>query len=534
MKTNNNSSHHYARDERRGWLTVCGGTLIQLVLGTLYLWTNITGAVTSHLRSFDSSIEYSDTLIVYGIAIGFQGIFMILGGILANLIGTRLCCFIGGYLFVFAIFLASISKSLETFIASYGIMFGMGLGLLYTATISVSCKWLPDHKGLVTGIIVSGFGLGSFIFGFIAIYIVNPSHELVIDDPNNSNFGYYPPESIVSKNVPKMFQMLATIYFILITIGCILITDPPNPTATESISDQPHLNLFKRSVIHKNTFIYHPACSNDVEDNIDKESINENDINRSGSNEMIVLKASLSHNNNHEIIEEQDDILDNSMIDSNTINQTTNNGSENNLIIQQTPSDIIKNPLAWHLAICLASTTVGGMYVIGTFKTFGQMRLKDEEFLSTVASIASIFNACGRIVWGAIADRIGPMYAILLMSFNFAWLLYFYTFSANFGKFGFMIWTFLIFLFEGGNFVLYVPLVVQLFGSLHAGSNYGMIFAFYTLFVVINIAVVSESEIDFTLASKLMGVLTLIGFFNALLLDRHIKIVTKRGYLRLK
>jgi glucose uptake protein GlcU len=58
---------------------ILGGTLVHLVIGTIYVWGNITTAVTAHLRSFDSSITYSQTLVVYATAIGVQGFTLLLG-----------------------------------------------------------------------------------------------------------------------------------------------------------------------------------------------------------------------------------------------------------------------------------------------------------------------------------------------------------------------------------------------------------------------------------------------------------------------
>jgi len=49
------------------------GVLIHLCLGTLYLWGNITVSVTSYLRQYDASITYNDTILVYAMALGFQG-----------------------------------------------------------------------------------------------------------------------------------------------------------------------------------------------------------------------------------------------------------------------------------------------------------------------------------------------------------------------------------------------------------------------------------------------------------------------------
>jgi hypothetical protein len=45
--------------------------------------------------------------------------------------------------------------------------------------IICSWEWFPDNKGLVGGLILSGYGFGAFVFGFISTAIVNPDNESV-------------------------------------------------------------------------------------------------------------------------------------------------------------------------------------------------------------------------------------------------------------------------------------------------------------------------------------------------------------------
>ncbi|AGF78892.1 nitrate/nitrite transporter [Desulfocapsa sulfexigens DSM 10523] len=45
-----------------------------------------------------------------------------------------------------------------------GFMAGAGIGFAYVCPIAALMKWFPDHKGLVSGIAVAGFGLGAYLF----------------------------------------------------------------------------------------------------------------------------------------------------------------------------------------------------------------------------------------------------------------------------------------------------------------------------------------------------------------------------------
>ena len=43
-------------------------------------------------------------------------------------------------------------------------------------------KWLPDRKGLVNGMIVTGFGLGAFVFDFVISWYCNPENKMPTEE----------------------------------------------------------------------------------------------------------------------------------------------------------------------------------------------------------------------------------------------------------------------------------------------------------------------------------------------------------------
>lgn len=45
-----------------------------------------------------------------------------------------------------------------------GLLAGVGIGYAYVCPIAALVKWFPQHKGLVSGIAVAGFGLGAWVF----------------------------------------------------------------------------------------------------------------------------------------------------------------------------------------------------------------------------------------------------------------------------------------------------------------------------------------------------------------------------------
>lgn len=477
-----NSDYH-------GWKSVIGGFCIHLVLGTLYLLPNITQAVTAHLRKYDDSITYNDTLLVYASALAGQGLFMIAGGLIEAKIGARKCCLLGGTILVAGTLLSAAATTLTHLLLTDGIMFGMGMGICYSAPIACASRWMPEKKGLLSGIIVAGFGGGAFIFGQIALNLLNPTRESIAGG-GQSKESYYDSDSKIANMVPTMFLYLGLLYAALILIGSSLLSDPP--VVAETIVFESELNVIRcdqnnrsqnRQLAGAN---YQQARSDDLES--------------SGKLPITVDPITVT------------------VTASEDVTPTAELGRP-----QIGPKELMRTPLAWHLASCIITTTVGGMYLCGTYKTFGQLSFSSEMFLSTVASTASLFSAVGRICWGALGDRMGAKEALMCMALFFSLIIMTYPVSPLLGETGFAIWTFLIFFLEGGNFALYMPLTIDTFGGKFAGANYGVIFTSYSIFSVLNITALADSDVKYDLACKLMGCLTFIGFVNLCLFRIHVR-----------
>ena len=67
--------------------------------------------------------------------------------------------------------------------------------------MSLCWDYFPESRGLVSGIIVCGFGLGSFVFNFVSTRIVNPENLQPLYDPFSKS-EYY--DSRVASRVPSM------------------------------------------------------------------------------------------------------------------------------------------------------------------------------------------------------------------------------------------------------------------------------------------------------------------------------------------
>jgi len=64
-------------------------------------------------------------------------------------------------------FLSSFSKGLTAYILLFSVCMGCGIGFCYLTPVVVGWEYYPKNKGFVSGTIMCGFGLASFIFSFI-------------------------------------------------------------------------------------------------------------------------------------------------------------------------------------------------------------------------------------------------------------------------------------------------------------------------------------------------------------------------------
>lgn len=135
--------------------------LIHACIGSVYCWSLLKGDIAAAVGCPVSEIEFAFSLAIFflGMSAAFGGRFVEKNVTAASVVSC-LCFSTGLLLTVLSIY----SRSVLGIMFSYGCLMGVGLGIGYLAPVKTLMLWFKEHKGLATGIAISGFGLSKVLF----------------------------------------------------------------------------------------------------------------------------------------------------------------------------------------------------------------------------------------------------------------------------------------------------------------------------------------------------------------------------------
>jgi MFS family permease len=70
------------------------------------------------------------------------------------------------------VLLSGFAPNLSALYLTHGVLGGIGLGLGYIVPLAVLIGWFPDKRGFITGLAVTGFGLGALVTGPLAMLLI--------------------------------------------------------------------------------------------------------------------------------------------------------------------------------------------------------------------------------------------------------------------------------------------------------------------------------------------------------------------------
>lgn len=86
--------------------------------------------------------------------------------------GCRSMTILGGIISTIGFVLASISRSLEMMMITFGVIAGLGLGLVYVTAVVSIAYWFEKKRNLAMGLGACGTGVGTFVYAPMTQYFI--------------------------------------------------------------------------------------------------------------------------------------------------------------------------------------------------------------------------------------------------------------------------------------------------------------------------------------------------------------------------
>ncbi len=153
-----------------GDVTTSGKRWLQLLLGFIvmmtisspqYVWTLFTGDFQKSTGALLSQVQWTITILIV-----IQTWLSPVQGWLVDRFGPKLLIGLGALLSGLGWVAASQITSLVGLYATYGVLCGIGTGIVYIGIIGLMVKWFPDRRGFATGVVAAGYGLGAIFTTF--------------------------------------------------------------------------------------------------------------------------------------------------------------------------------------------------------------------------------------------------------------------------------------------------------------------------------------------------------------------------------
>lgn len=143
------------------WVYAIVGVIVLLFAGLVYAWSVLSTPIAAEFTGWTKAqLSLTFTLVMILFCIG-----SLLCGLLAGKLSAKNAVRVSAVLFLAGFFIASRCQSPVTLYLGFGLLCGLASGLAYNGVMSTMVKWFPDKPGLISGVLLMGFGGGSFLIG---------------------------------------------------------------------------------------------------------------------------------------------------------------------------------------------------------------------------------------------------------------------------------------------------------------------------------------------------------------------------------
>jgi OFA family oxalate/formate antiporter-like MFS transporter len=144
------------------WFQLAVGLACMMAISSpQYVWTLFTKPLSAKL-----GVPLSQLQITFSMLIVLQTFFSPFQGSLIERFGARMLIGIGTLMAGLSWVLASQATSIGMLYLTYGLVGGLGTGIVYVGVVGQMVRWFPDRRGFAVGMVAAGYGMGAILTTF--------------------------------------------------------------------------------------------------------------------------------------------------------------------------------------------------------------------------------------------------------------------------------------------------------------------------------------------------------------------------------
>jgi MFS transporter, OFA family, oxalate/formate antiporter len=144
------------------WTQLLLGLVVMMAVSSpQYVWTLFVKPFQTATGAGLPTIQ-----ITFSVLIVVQTLFSPAQGWLVDRFGPKALVAVGAALTGLGWVLSAYVDSIWVLFLSYGVLCGVGTGIVYVGVIGLMARWFPDRRGFAIGIVAAGYGMGAMLTTF--------------------------------------------------------------------------------------------------------------------------------------------------------------------------------------------------------------------------------------------------------------------------------------------------------------------------------------------------------------------------------
>lgn len=163
------------------WTNMIIGEIVMLFIGIVYAWSILKEPFTSEFEWTASALALNFTITMICFCLG-----QLLAGIMLKHFSLRTTILSAAVLACSGFMIASYVNqgTIVLLYLSYGILAGIGMGMMFNISVSIPSMWFPKKKATCSGALMMGFGASTLIMGKVSASLLEsfgwrPSYRII-------------------------------------------------------------------------------------------------------------------------------------------------------------------------------------------------------------------------------------------------------------------------------------------------------------------------------------------------------------------